>query len=145
MTTGQTEVLEGSAVGPQFVGHDQPGHKALFSEELAHQPQRGAIAPSLHRHIQDLALVIDGAPEVPTRDPHNRLIKMPPITRARTPFPQPLSHRRSELQHSAADRFIGNIVPMLRKQILHVAVARGEAEIEPVACWIIGGGKRWRR
>ena len=77
--------------------------------------------------------MIDGAPEVhpPTRDPHNHLINMPSVTRARTPFPQPLRHRRSELQHPAADRFIGNLEPTLGKEILHVAVAQSEPEIEP--------------
>src|SRR5271156_6262960 len=85
------------------------------------------------QHVQDLALVIDGAPEVhpPTRDPHNHLIKMPSVTRARAPSPQPLRHRRSELQHPAADRFIGDLEPTLGKEFLHVAVAQGEAEIEP--------------
>ena len=37
MTAGQMEVLEGGAVGPQFVGHDQPGREALLSEQLAHE------------------------------------------------------------------------------------------------------------
>jgi len=91
------------------------------------------IAPSLHQHFQDLALVIDGAPEVhpPTRDPHNHLIKMPSVTRARASSPQPLRHRRPELQDPAADCLIGNIEPTLGKEILNVAVAQGEAKIEP--------------
>jgi hypothetical protein len=42
-----------------------------------------------------------------------------------------LRHRRSELQHPAADRFIGNIEPTLGKEIFHVAVAQGEAKMEP--------------
>ena len=45
--------------------------------------------PTLDENVEDLALVIDGAPEVPppTRDPHNHLIKMPSVTRARAPSP----------------------------------------------------------
>ena len=38
VTTGQTEVSERGAVGPQFVGHDQLGRDAVLSEELAHEP-----------------------------------------------------------------------------------------------------------
>jgi hypothetical protein len=53
-----------------------------------------------------------------------------------------LRHGRSELQHPAADRFIGNLDPTFGKQILHVAVAQGEAKISQIACCIIGGGKR---
>jgi len=88
--------------------------------------------------------VIDGAPEVhpPTRDLHNHLIKVPSVTRARALSPQPLRHGRSELQHPAADRFIGNLDPTFGKQILRVAVAQGEAKISQIACCIIGGGKR---
>ena len=56
---------------------------------------------------------------------------MPSVTRARAPSAQPLRHPRSELQHPAADRFIGNIEPPLGKEFLYVAVAQGEAEIEP--------------
>ena len=32
MAAGQMEILEGSAVGPQLVGHNQPGREALLSE-----------------------------------------------------------------------------------------------------------------
>jgi DNA-binding transcriptional LysR family regulator len=37
MTTGQMEFSERGAVGPQFVGHDQPGCEALLSEQLAQE------------------------------------------------------------------------------------------------------------
>ena len=35
--TGQMEFSERGAIGPQFVGHDQPGREALLSEQLAHK------------------------------------------------------------------------------------------------------------
>ena len=38
VTTGQTEVSERAAVGPQFVGRDQLGRDALLSEQLAQEP-----------------------------------------------------------------------------------------------------------
>ena len=47
----------------------------------------------------------------PFTDPHNHLIKMPSVTRARAPSPQPLRHPRSELQHPAADRLIETSSP----------------------------------
>ena len=77
--------------------------------------------------------MINGAPEIHpfTRDPDNHLVKMPSITRARAPFPQPLRHRRSELQHPPTDRLIRDLEPTLGKEFLHVAVAQGEAKIEP--------------
>jgi hypothetical protein len=42
-----------------------------------------------------------------------------------------LRHRRAELQHPPADRLIGDLEPTLSEEFLHVAVAQGEAEIEP--------------
>ena len=38
VTTGQMEVSERGAVGPQFVGHDQLGGDALLSEQLTQEP-----------------------------------------------------------------------------------------------------------
>ena len=38
VTTGQMEVSERGVVGPQFVGHDQPGREAVLSEQLVHEP-----------------------------------------------------------------------------------------------------------
>jgi hypothetical protein len=42
-----------------------------------------------------------------------------------------LRHRRSKLQHPATDRFIGDLEPTLGEEFVHIAVAQGEAEIEP--------------
>ena len=39
MAAGQMEIPEGGAVGPQLVGHNQPGREALLSEKFAHQLQ----------------------------------------------------------------------------------------------------------
>jgi hypothetical protein len=39
MAAGQMEVAEGGGVGPQLVGHNQPGREALLSEQCAHQLQ----------------------------------------------------------------------------------------------------------
>src|SRR5205823_1842543 len=39
-TTGQMEFSERGTVGPQFVGHDQPGREAVLSEQLAHSAAR---------------------------------------------------------------------------------------------------------
>src|SRR6202035_1265170 len=64
MTAGQMEIVEGSTVGAQLVGDYQLGCEALLPEQLAHEPQGGAlIAPALNQHVEDLALVIDGTPQ----------------------------------------------------------------------------------
>jgi hypothetical protein len=43
-------IVEGGTVGAQFLGDYQPGREALLPEQLAHEPQGGAlIAPALNR------------------------------------------------------------------------------------------------
>ena len=94
--------------------------------------------------VEDLALVIDGAPKIHplAGNAHDHLVQVPSAAWSRPPLPQPAGDHRSELQHPAADRFIGNLDPTFGKQILRVAVAQGEAKISQIACCIIGGGKR---
>src|SRR5882672_2244243 len=65
MMAGQMEIVEGGTVGAQLVGDYQPGCEALLPEQLAHEPQGGAlIAPALNQHVEDLALMIDGTPQI---------------------------------------------------------------------------------
>jgi len=48
----------------------------LLLEQLAHQPQRRpAVASALNQHVEDLALVVDGAPKIHplASDPHHHL------------------------------------------------------------------------
>jgi hypothetical protein len=52
------------AIGAQFIGHDNIGCETLLLEQLAHQFLGcGLVAPSLHEDIENLAFVVDRAPE----------------------------------------------------------------------------------
>ncbi len=87
MRAGQLQLPERRAVGAQFVSYQQFRRKPLLSEKLAHQPQRRpAVAAALDQHVEDLALVIDGPPEVHSLagDPNNHLVQVPSIARAGT-------------------------------------------------------------
>src|SRR5690242_10185680 len=56
---------ERRGVRAQLVGDQQFGCEALLLEQLAHQPQRRpSVAPTLNQHVEDLALVIDGTPQI---------------------------------------------------------------------------------
>jgi len=62
----------------------------LLPEQLAHQLQRRpSISSALDQHVEDLALVVDGTPEVHTlaRDPDHHLVQVPSIARPRTTPP----------------------------------------------------------
>jgi len=65
MRTGQTETAQRRSVGAQFVGDQQFRRETLLLEQLAHQPQRRpGVASALDQHVEDLALVVDGLPQI---------------------------------------------------------------------------------
>ena len=53
------------------------------------------------------------------------------VARAAAALPQFARDHGAELQNPAPHRFVRNIEPTLRQEILHIAVAQCEAEIEP--------------
>jgi hypothetical protein len=66
-------------------GYQQFRHKPLLSGKFAHQPQRcPAVAATLDQHVEDLAYVVDGTPEIHplAGDPNNHLVQVPSIARA---------------------------------------------------------------
>src|SRR5215813_9515365 len=86
MPTSQSKTPERGGVGAQLVSDQQFRHEALLLEQLAHQPQRRpTVASALDQHVEDLALVIDGAPEIRplAGDAHHQLVQMPAIARPR--------------------------------------------------------------
>src|SRR5262249_6775608 len=134
VTAGQAQTMERRGVGAQFVGDQQFGREALLLEQLAPQPQRRPTVPSaLDQHVEKLALVVDGTPEVHpfAGDPHHHLVEMPAIARPRTALAQASRDRETEFQHPASHRFVGDIEPAFGKQLLDIAVAQGEAKIWP--------------
>src|SRR5258708_6365128 len=65
MRASQPQTPECRGVGAQLVGYQQPRRKPLLSQKLTHEPQRGpAVAAALYQHVEDLALVVDGTPEI---------------------------------------------------------------------------------
>ena len=83
---------ERRAVGAQLVSYQQFRRKPLLSEMLARQPQRRPGVPAaLHQHVEDLAFVVNGTPEIHplAGDPSNHLVQVPSIARARAASPQP--------------------------------------------------------
>ena len=78
MRAGQPQMPECRAIGAQLVSNQQFRCKALFLEQLAHQPQRCAlVAPGLNQHVEDFALVIYRSPQIhsPAGDPNHHLVE----------------------------------------------------------------------
>ena len=62
---GQPQTPERRGVGAQLVGDQQFRHEALLFEQLADQPQRRpTVASALDQHVENLALVIHGTPQI---------------------------------------------------------------------------------
>src|SRR6266481_8953768 len=86
----QSQAPERRSVGAQLVSHQQFRCKPLLSEKLAHQPQRRpAVAAALHQHVEDLAFVVDGTPEIHSLagDADHHLVQVPSVAWARTAPP----------------------------------------------------------
>ena len=82
MLGSQAYCSEGRGIGSKFVRHDPAWCEALLLEQLPHQPSRCfGIAPSLDEEVQNLAFVVDGAPEpvaLPPDDDHH-FIEVPMV------------------------------------------------------------------
>ncbi len=132
MTAGQVQVPKSRSVGAELVGRQQFRRKALFLEELAHQSECSPlVAPALNQHVENLALVIDGAPQVHpfASNPDHHLVEVPAIARAWAGPSKPSGKTGPELQNPAPHRLIGNLQAALGQEIFNVAVAQCEAEI----------------
>ena len=125
---------ERGAVGPQLVGRDHVGREALLPEQLAHQlPGRGLVPPALDQDVQHLAFVVHRSPEVHplAGDAHRHLIEVPARARPCAALPKAPGDGRAELQHPAPDRLVGDVEPSFGQQVLDIAEAEREPDIQP--------------
>src|SRR6266436_8140177 len=107
MVAGKPEMPEGSAVRAQLVGRHLFRREALLAEQLAHEPDSCALVSSaLNQDLEDLALMIDRAPQVhmPAGDPDDHFVEMPSVARSGAAPPQIASDHRSEFEHPTAKR-----------------------------------------
>src|ERR1700730_913173 len=125
MVAGKPEMLKGSAVGAQLVRRHSRRREALLAEQLAHQlAGRRPVSTALDQDLEDLALVVDGTPQIHAlaRDPDDHFVEMPAIARSGTAPPQTPRARRSEFEHPTANALVGDVEPTLGKQLLDIAI-----------------------
>jgi hypothetical protein len=134
MARRQSDLGPCRAVRAKLVGHQNIGREALFLEQLAQQ-FRGCslVAPSLHKQVENLAFVVNRAPQpkLPARDRHDHLVEMPLRRWPRASTAKFSSEQWPELQDPPSHRFVGYIQPTLSEQIFDVALAESETHIEP--------------
>jgi hypothetical protein len=101
-------------IAPQLVGHQPPRFASLTLPELAKEPlDRTPIATRLHENVDDIAVLIDGPPEILplTLDRHEELVQMPGVAQATLPAKELPSVLRSELSAPLPNRLVGNDDP----------------------------------
>jgi hypothetical protein len=96
------------------------------------------VAAGLNENVEHLAFIIYSAPQLhlPTGDRDQDFVEMPSSRRRRAPGPKATRIDRTEVDHSSANRLMGDNDTALSEKILDVSEAQREA------CWMITGGNR---
>ena len=91
------------------------------------------VALGLDQHIENLALGVDGAPQInhPPIDFQIDFVKMPGRMRLRAALAQMRGDHRPEVVHPAAHGLVRDCDPALSEQIFDITKAECEPEIEP--------------
>jgi hypothetical protein len=60
-----SKIMDCGSIRSQFIRDELVWDKAIFLQQLAHQfERRPLVPPSLNQHVEDLALGVDGAPQI---------------------------------------------------------------------------------
>ena len=121
------------AVALQLIRDDDPRYIPQALEQLAQELlRRLLIAPALDQDIEDVVVLIDGAPQVMAfainRQKH--FVQVPFVAWLGASTLQPIRVVLPKFQTPLADGFMGDVDTAFAQQFLHVAVAQGEAIIE---------------
>jgi hypothetical protein len=118
----------------QLIGDDDPWDIVTAFEELAEELLGGLlIPPTLDQNVEDMAVPIDGSPEIMTLtlDGQKDLIQMPLIPRLRSAVAPLISIRLAKLATPFPDGFVGYHHPACKEQLFHITVAETKAEAQP--------------
>src|SRR5262245_29682803 len=123
-------------VALQLVRNDDARHVLQALQQLTEKLlRRLLVAAALHEDIEDVVVLVDGAPEVMalTIDGQKDLIQVPLVTWLGASVLQLIGVRLPKLETPLANSLMGHRDAALEQDLLHVAVAQREAIIEPDA------------
>lgn len=143
----QAKVPQCRAAGAKPVGDDGLRRETLSSGQLKRQLQRRLpVAPGLRDHLERLALVIGGAPQVvdPASDAHEDLVQKPTACRPWAPPPDPTGAGGAERGRPATHRLAGDIDAAFGEQSSASRQRRAKRGRRRAACRSISGGTRLR-
>src|SRR5215467_4299419 len=132
---GQYLALRGT-VALELVRNDYPRHVLQALQQLAKKLlRRLLIAPALHEDVKHVIVLVDSPPQVMplTLNGKKYLIQVPLVARSRAPVTELIGVVLPKLPAPLTDSFIGYGDATLEQQFFHIAVAQGEAIIEPDA------------
>ena len=122
------------AVAPESIGDESARYVATAFQQPAEKPRGGlAIQTRLRQDIDDLALLVDGPPEVLAlaADRHEQFIEMPGVAdRAGAPAEASCVGRAESLA-PVPDRLVRDGDTTLSQEILDVAEAQSEPVVQP--------------
>src|SRR6516165_3062058 len=122
------------AVALQLIGDHHPWHVLQSLEQLTKELLGGFFMPAaLHQNVEDVVVLVDSTPQVMTFaiDCEKHLIEMPFVPWLGASTLQPIRIILPKLQTPLADGFMGDVDAALKQELLHVAIAQGEAIVEP--------------
>src|SRR5712692_3649390 len=95
--------------------------------------RRLLIASALHKNVKHVIVLVDSPPQVMPLpiDGEKHLIQVPLVARPPAPVTELIGVVLPKLPTPLADRFVGHGDAAFEQEFLHVAVAQGEAIVEP--------------
>ena len=123
-----------SPVAAQLVGDQPPRLTLLALQQLAKKACGSpAVAPRLDEDVDDVAILIDGTPEIvaPSLDGDEDLVQVPDIAQPALSTLEPASVCRTEREAPQPDRFVGHRDAPLGQEIFDIAKAHTKAVIQP--------------
>ena len=124
----------GRAIAFQLVGNDHPRHVGQPLQQLAEKLlRRFLVATALDENIQDVAILVDGPPQIGaySLDGEEDLVQMPLIARPGPSAPQLIGRGLPELPAPIAYRFVRQQNAAFCHELFDVAVAEAKTEVEP--------------
>ena len=131
---GRHDLSVRSPVASQLVGDQPPGLTPLTLQQLADKAFGSpAVATRLDEDVDDVAILIDGTPEIVplSLDGDEDLVQVLCVAQPALSTLEPASVFRAELDAPKPDCFVGHRDAALGQEIFYIAKAHTESMVQP--------------
>ncbi len=134
----------GCWVAPQLV-RDQPARDtSLALQQLPEESDSGSpISSRLHEDVEDVAVLIDGAPQILSAalQRHEQFVEMPRIAEVATAFPESSGVSTTECSTPLTNGLVSDRDPALGEEVFDIPETQAEPKVEPDGVGDDGGGE----